>query len=367
MLKSVFGIRDDEKALSILVDLPTEMLPDSPSWKDRRRLAAEWFTMLHNQMQRLPFTAVNCCVYPNVGSNNNDLPESLTLVETSTRSKAGAAPHEVGLQEILSSSSVVLAMTQLSATAPLKILARTFGFRGATMPGLSRSMISALMLDYEKVNARVLQIKHRMDRAESASIVFSCEGRRHELLIDLRHRTGHASGGIIREPGTVANLPSGEAYIVPYEGEREGDASRTAGVLPVQFEREIVAFDVKNNRAVSANGRGRHAETQNALLKEEPAYGNLAELGIGVLGEWGITAVGSTLLDEKLGLHVAFGRSDHFGGATDPSLFQDPRKVVHQDWVYVPSLQPLVSVPEAAFTYADGSREVVVRNGQVAL
>ena len=67
---------------------------------------------------------------------------------------------------------------------------------------------------------------------------------------------------------------------------------------------------------------GTRSDVQRAKLDAEPAYGNIAELGIGVLGEWGVEAVGSTLLDEKLGLHIAFGRSDHFGGATAPASFR---------------------------------------------
>lgn len=168
----------------------------------------------------------------------------------------------------------------------------------------------------------------------------------------------------MREPGTVGNLPSGEAYIVPYEGERDGEASATAGELPVQFGAELVVYRVEGNRAVDVLTSGPRAAQERALLQAEPAYGNMAELGLGVLGEWGVEAVGSTLLDEKLGLHIAFGRSDHFGGVTGPATFRERERVVHIDRVYVPSTQPAVRVVEVAFGYPDGAREIIMRDGR---
>lgn len=365
LLRTVFHPHKGEKALALLVDMPGEMLPDTPEWKDRRRFAAEWFTMLQQRRDALPFAEIICCAYPNVGTNNNDLPPAVTIIDRSGQTPSGQAA--VPLADLLSMSSVVIALTELSATAPLKLLARDYGFRGATMPGFSRRMLPALLLDYEKVHARVTAIKERMDRADGARLVLADSTGRYESFYDLRHRTGHASGGLMREPKTVANLPSGEAYIVPYEGELQGEASKTAGELPVQFNGETVVFTLKGNRAVSVKSSGREAALQMAKLEREPAYGNIAELGVGVLGDWGVKAAGSTLLDEKLGLHVAFGRSDHFGGTTGVAEFTDPANVIHIDWVYVPSVQPGIAVVDLVFEYADGSRETIMHNGSLTL
>ena len=171
----------------------------------------------------------------------------------------------------------------------------------------------------------------------------------------------------MREPGVVGNLPSGEAYIVPYEGEKAGEPSQSAGKIPVQFGEEIVVFRVSGNRAVEVLTTGPESDAQAAKLVEEPAYGNLAELGVGVLGEWGVEAVGSTLLDEKLGPHIAFGRSDHFGGITGASMFANPVRMVHIDWVYVRSVQPDVTVKSMDLTYPDGSSERVITDGTLVI
>ncbi|HSJ14814.1 MAG TPA: hypothetical protein VK939_10385 [Longimicrobiales bacterium] len=364
LLDSVFALKESEKWLTILVDLPDARVPDEPAWQDRRSIAGEWFRLLQQNRVRLPFSSVAYCVYPNVGSNNNDLPDAAVVAQSHDAYSALPGGETLPFDVILAASSVVLAPTQLSATAPLKLLAKIHGFRGATLPGFSRDMIPVLALDYEQVNERVVEFKQRMDRADGIAVTLDAARARYASSFDLRFRSGHASGGLMREPGMVGNLPSGEAYIVPYEGELAAEPSRTTGELPVQFGDEIVVYRLERNRAVEVLSSGPASEQERQRLAEEPAYGNIAEVGIGVLGEWGVQAVGSTLLDEKLGLHIAFGRSDHFGGVTSPASFRDPARVVHIDRVYVPSTQPLVSVREAAFSYPDGARETIIERGK---
>jgi hypothetical protein len=365
LFTTVFAPRADERGLTIFMDLPGGKLPDNASWMDRRRIAAEWYALLVQNFATVPFTSVNCCAYLNVGSNNGDLPRVVMLIDSDDGSHTPPSEGEIPLREILEKSSVVIAITELSATAPLKNLARELGFRGATMPGFSRSMIPSLGLDYEKVNSRVMGIKGRMDKAESATLILGSGGIEYRLDLDLRYTKGNASGGLIRESGTVANLPSGEAYIVPFEGEGDKNQSLTGGSLPVQFGDEIVVFRIERNRAIAVEGKGNEAALQREKLQAEPAYGNIAELGIGVLSDWGVQPVGNTLLDEKLGLHVAFGRSDHFGGKTSPKAFRDSRNVVHIDRVYVPSAQPRVVVLSLHFQYDDGETEQIFSDGKL--
>lgn len=371
LLTAVFAPRAGERWLTLMVDLPDGRVPDTDAWRDRRTIAAEWFAALHEGRATLPFSDIRYCVYDNVGSNNNDLPETVlvfpdpmelgpTVLDGPAERDGGGEP--LGLGTVLDASSVVIAMTELSATAPLKVLACEHDFRGATMPGFSRAMIPALALDYEQVDARVREFRDRLDRATGIDVELDADGRTHRCHFDLRFRTGHASGGLMREPGVVGNLPSGEAYIVPYEGEGEGEPSRTAGELPVQLGDEVVVYRIEGNRAVEVTGAGPRAAGERARLEAEPAYGNMAEVGIGVLGQWGVEAVGTTLLDEKLGLHIAFGRSDHFGGITGPSSFRSPENVVHTDRVYVPSVQPRVRVARAEFVYGPRERETIIRD-----
>ena len=365
LLMSSFGVTGNERGLVILVDLPASGRDDSAGWLDRRRIAAEWYGELEGNISDLPFQRVSICSYPNVGMNNGDLPERMQVEKSASARGLTLNAGEISTGELLSTNSVILALTEFSATAPLKILAKELSFRGATLPGFSRQMIPALGLDYRKVDAKVRRISALLDRADSARIAFRAQGEMYQMVIDLRHRKAHVSGGLIKDPGTVANLPSGEAYIVPYEGEKEGDTSRTAGILPVQFGDEIVLFNVSENRARGLLSSGAVADLHAEKLRQEPAYGNIAELGIGVLGEWGVAPVGSTLLDEKLGPHIAFGRSDHFGGQTGPEQFSDRSRLVHIDWVYVKAIQPDVEVEAITLSFPGDADQTIVQRGSL--
>jgi len=346
LIQNVFHPRHDDRALAIMVDLPDAAVPDSEPWRQRRELAEEWMNSLAPLRDSLGLD-LRLCVYRNARANNAELPERAWLLDappipskTEDLDPAGSVPFS----RIFQDHSILIALTEFSATAPLKLAARSFPIRAATMPGFEPAMIPALRLDYEEINRRVCRLKGILDWAERAELDFEAAGARHSLVLDLRHRTGHASGGLIREPGTAGNLPSGEAYIVPYEGEIEGEPSMSAGELPVQFGDEVVLYEIRGNRALRTYGTGAAALAEAERLAREPAYGNLAELGIGVLSAFGVQPCGSLLLDEKLGLHIAFGRSDHFGGRVGPRDFSVPEAVVHIDRVYLPSVQPRVRV-----------------------
>jgi leucyl aminopeptidase (aminopeptidase T) len=232
------------------------------------------------------------------------------------------------------------------------------------MPGFSSRMIPTLRLDYGEVNRRVLLLKERLDRAQGADVTFQVDtGDSLQMYFDLRFRTAHASTGRFPDRGTAGNLPSGEAYIVPYEGET-GEISRTEGILPVQIDDDVVYFHVKQNVAEDVEGRDPATETEKEHLEREPAYGNMAELGFGVLADFGIHPVGKILLDEKLGFHIAFGRSEHFGGAVGPDDFSSPSEVVHLDRIYIPATQPRITVKSLVLLYEDGRGEIILEEGK---
>lgn len=358
LVRRVFSPGPSDRALALLVDLPDESCPDTEAWRARREMSIEWAEALASVRERLGLN-VHLYLYRNVGRNNADLPP-------------GAWPHRYGplpldaaaldperqepFNSIFSTHDIFIAPTQFSATAPLKIAARKYGFRAATMPGFSVGMIPALRLDYDEIDARVNRLKETLDRAQLARLVFLVDSSfQYTLTLDLRHRTAHASSGLLRDRGIVGNLPSGEAYIVPYEGEIPGDLSRSQGMLPVQLGDEVVVYKVERNRAVSVETTGEVSRKEAALLRAEPAYGNIAELGLGVLSIYGIKPIGEILLDEKLGLHIAFGRSEHFGGQVGSEQFSSPAAVVHIDRVFLKESMPRILVRSLELYLDDGS------------
>jgi hypothetical protein len=363
LVSRVFSPEGDER-LGIMIDLPDDRRPDNSRWQARRVMAADWTAKLRAARPRLEATLL---LYPNVHTNNADLPEHCFTHESGpipTSASELDAAAAVPMTEIFDRFAILLALTELSSTAPLKVAARGHAFRAATMPGFTEEMIPALRLDYREVDRRVSILKTLLDRATGADLVFRHPQGEDRLHLDLRFRTGHASGGLIPTRGTAANLPSGEAYVVPYEGERPGEPSRSSGILPVQLEGEVVRYRVEENRATGVLSSGPESSRQAALLATEPAYANIAELGLGVLGAFGVQPVGAVLLDEKLGLHIAFGRSDHFGGQVGPSAFSSPEAVVHIDRVYVPGAQPDVHPVAVDLALDDGTTLALMRNGE---
>jgi len=309
-------------------------------------MVAGWCRALGDLRETLGLESVDLIHFRNARRNNADLPEYAHV------HSVGDPPEDAGalvgrpraFTELFDAYTILIAVTEFSATAPLKLAARRHGFRAATMPGFGPAMIPALRLDWVEINDRCERLKTALDAANAAVLRFAAEERKYTLRLDLRHRAATASGGRITEPGCAGNLPSGETYIVPYEGELDGDASLSSGTLPLELDGELMTYRIEANRIVEVLGDGPRAAQERDEVAREPAYANVAELGLGVLGDYGIKPVGEILLDEKLGLHIAFGRSDHFGGAVGAADFSSPDRVVHIDRVYIPEVQPRIAV-----------------------
>jgi hypothetical protein len=367
LVRKVFRPRDDDRTMALLFDLPDERLPDTEEWAERRRLVVDWHEKLDAGREELGLEAVRLVAYRNVRRNNADLPGECwrlppgSAPDHADEVDAPPVPFEVVFRE----NRIMIAATQLSATAPMKLNAPRHGFRAATMPGFTLPMVPALRLDWEEIHERCVALKARLDRSVAAELKLSAGGDDHELTIDLRHRQATASGGLVIEPGTAGNLPSGETYIVPYEGEVEDDLSRTAGSLPVELDGELLVYRIEENRVVEVLGEGPVARRERSEVRSEPAYANVAELGLGLLADYGIRPVGEILLDEKLALHIAFGRSDHFGGQIGAADFSSPDKVIHIDRVYLPEVQPQIRVVAVDLVRdAPEEREPLMRDGR---
>jgi len=76
LVSSAFPRRSGDRALAILVDVPDECVPDNDRWRERRRMARQWMQALATVGGELGLEAVTLVYYPNVHSNNADLPAS---------------------------------------------------------------------------------------------------------------------------------------------------------------------------------------------------------------------------------------------------------------------------------------------------
>lgn len=367
LVERVFRPQPSETRLALITDLPDAQVPDTPPWRDRRALVSEWHGLLTEESS----FQTDLFVYRNAKANNADLPdEAWPWVGGTIPADADALEgtvEPVPMSELFTGYPMLIAATQFSTTAPLKLAAAQHGIRAATMPGFSRAMVPALRLDYGEIDRRVRLLADLLTEASGCALEFGVADQTLSLHLDLRHRRGHASGGLIPQAGQAGNLPSGESYIVPYEGELAETPSQTEGLLPVEFDGEVVVYRIAGNRAVEVTGDGPMAERERQRLEREPAYGNMAELGLGVLSDFGLSPIGQVLLDEKLGLHIAFGRSDHFGGQVGAKDFSSPDAVVHIDRVYLPESQPSIAVRRVDLLDADGGRRPLMRDGSYCL
>ncbi len=351
-LVDVFAPVSGERCV-VMVDLPTAACPDTGAWRERRLMAAEWREGLEALGRKVGFEVLPLATYAATGSNNADLP-----------AEAEVGGKKVPMTSLFDEVSLVLAMTQFSPTAPLVgVCNRRPGagvFRVASMPGIEKRMEqTALAADYAEVARRCRILKELFQGVDRAEVEFSTG---HRCLFDLRFRVCEADDGYLHRDKSddlpLINLPSGETFQVPYEGEKPGVPSRTSGELPVGEGGETIVFRVEANRIVEVTGGGEAAGRYRAFFGEDPARGNIAELAFGCNDCAVVT--GNVLEDEKAGFHWAFGRSDHLGGVVGVADFKKPANVVHQDIVYARG-NP-ITVRRADLIGGDGKRTTVIRD-----
>jgi len=345
LLHDVFAPDEQDTAI-VMVDIPARSADDNPDWIERRKMAAEW-------LAGLTLIGVKCqplLTYTATGANNGDLPEHGEQDGTS-----------VPMERTISTATLVIAMNRYSATAPLSMLTRRYPtLRAASMPNVLRRMEkSALAADYNEVARKANRLAQWLGEAESAHVIFSTG---HEFRFDLRYRIAHADDGLCRRDKKgfrVINLPSGEAFIVPYEGEKNGQPSLTEGQIPLPWKGQTYVLNVRENRIDQIEGSGPDRTWLKDHFNVDPARRNIAELGLGCNNRAIIT--GNVLEDEKAGFHWAYGRSEHLGGVVGPGQFTKPENVVHHDIVYAKGCH--IEIRKLQLVSASGERKLVIENG----
>lgn len=354
LLVDVFAPQSGEKVL-VMSDLPHGEWTDNENWADRREMAMEWHSAFQRLGSKLGFSVHPLFTYPATGAHNASLPEDGEMDN-----------QRVRFEDILRDTNIVVALTEYSASAPLiEFTQRLPNLRAASMPLVMRSMEqTALAADYSEVARKSHILAARLGQAVGAKVEFST---RHQLYFDLRSRKAGADDGQLhadKKGLRFINLPSGEAFIAPYEGELEGQTSRTKGMIPVMYDDELVLFRVEENCIVEVIGDGPQVAQKQDYFAVDQARRNIAELGLGCNDKAVIS--GSVLEDEKvLGLHWAYGRSDHLGGTVGVADFSDPSHVVHYDIVYPKGGS--VEIASLVLEYEDGTSEEIIKDGQYTI
>ena len=204
----------------------------------------------------------------------------------------------------------------LSHTAARK-RATEGGVRGATMPGVTDDMLARVMaVDFDAMASRSQAIAVLLDEASTARV--TCP-RGTDFTIDLTARVGIADDGDLTAPGAFGNLPCGEAFSAPKDGEGRVVA---VSLAPLGLSSEPATLTVQHGRIVDAQG-GLGPEYIELLRAHGELGTNLAELGIGTNER--ATLTGNVLEDEKIlgTVHVAFGASAGIGGTVSVPIHLD--------------------------------------------
>jgi leucyl aminopeptidase (aminopeptidase T) len=354
LILQVFDPQPGEK-VTILVDIPHGALPDNQNWKIRREeLAVKWHTTFAELGKDRSFDVNPIIFYNATGVHNAPIPQEGRMGQ-----------DIVQIMDVLNKTTLAIAMTEFSATAPLtKVRSTNLDFRAASMPLSNKSMEeTALSASYPNVAKRARILGEKLEHAIGIEFEFTTG---HKLFVDLRYRLVRIEEGLLPRGVTdpfVINLPAGSVSKVPYEGERIGETSKTQGELPVEDVEGVAVFKISQNKVDIIRGMGSFAGQMRLYFSEDPKRGNLADVGFGVNEKAVYT--GNLLEDEKCGVHFSFGRSDHLGGTLRPEDFKDASQVAFHSMVYPPKVK--VTVKNAVFVNEDLSREVIIKNGDFVI
>jgi hypothetical protein len=216
LLTGVFETQPGE-VVAVACDVPHGAWTDHAAWRERREMAAEWCAAFEDLGNKGGFTTLPLLEYPATGAHGADLP-----------AKGMLAGKPAEIDAVLLQSTLAVFLTQYSATAALDgFCRRKEDFRAASLPGLERRMEkTALNADYREVARRCRILDDAMRNADHLVARFSTG---ESCIFDLRYRRPEVDDGYLPrfKPGDrVINLPSGETFIVPYEGERSGEPCR---------------------------------------------------------------------------------------------------------------------------------------------
>jgi hypothetical protein len=359
LLRTVFEPQPGER-IGLLIDLPDPRrmkgfgFLDDPGLSIQRLAYDVFYLGLQKRvLQELNLRDGRMFAYQITGGSNLDLPEQGWTSEG----------QEIQLRtDVYSCFDILLCISTYSATAPLTAFAKQYGFRGATLHGLNSVILrTGLAVDYNEVSQQAELFRRSMTRADAFEIDFRLANHACTLRLECGQQEAQKSHGLCRgKKPDVANLPAGEVYFVP---------TGASGQFPMRYEDGTLGLmDVADGRVFKASlisGNPETVDSHNQRLTEDPATGELGELGFGTQV---LPPAGRDIQDEKIlgTLHVATGRSDHLGGHLTPDRFKVAKNATHDDILFSPTKTPEIAVPQVRMFRA-GQVQVVIENYRPAL
>lgn len=267
-----------------------------------------------------------------------DLGNEVLLIEILPRASNGAEPPPE-VAELMKMVDVVLCPTSKSLThTDSRRAASAKGVRIGTLPGVTEEiMIRCMNADYNKIAQRTFALCGLLEKASTVRVTAPAGT---DITMPIKGRTAHSSSGLFREKGQWGNLPTGEAYLAPVEGQSEGIVVVDGSMAMVGMVKTPIRIQVKKGYAEDISG-GEEAQQLIALLEPHGKDARtVAEFGIGTNDKAILTGI--ILEDEKvLGtIHIAFGDNKSMGGSvrvashldgliTHPTVWLDEKMIMN--------------------------------------
>jgi leucyl aminopeptidase (aminopeptidase T) len=241
-----------------------------------------------------------------------DLDLDVVLLEMLPRKTNGEEPP-LEVAELMTRFDVVLCPTSKSLThTDARRAASAKGVRVATLPNVTEEiMVRCMNADYHAIADRTHRLCALMEKTEVIRVTAPAGT---DIRLPIRGRQAHASSGLFRERGQWGNLPTGEAYLAPLEGQSNGVVVVDGSMASVGMMSQPLRIEVENGYATTITGG---PEAQRLIGLFEP-HGQdartVAEFGIGTNDKAILTGV--ILEDEKVmgTIHIAFGDNKSMGG-----------------------------------------------------
>jgi len=241
-----------------------------------------------------------------------DLGHEVLLVDMLPRTSNGEEPPPE-VADLMKRADIVLCPTSKSLThTDSRRAASLAGARVATLPGVTEAiMVRCMNANYEEIAARTYRLCALL---EETNVVRVTAPAGTDITMPITGREAHASSGLFREKGQSGNLPTGEAYLAPLEGQSNGVVVVDGSMAGVGMVSQPLRIVVEQGYATQISG-GPEAQTLIALLDPHGKDARtVAEFGIGTNDKAILTGV--ILEDEKVmgTIHIAFGDNKSMGG-----------------------------------------------------
>lgn len=225
----------------------------------------------------------------------------------------------VGLQ-VSAVARVVIAMANNSTShTRFRKLATVGGARFASLPHFDPAMFfTSMAVDWQALAERTARLVAAVNRGV---VVRLSTPAGTNLTFAIAGRPAAGDDGLLRLPGSFGNLPAGEAYLAPLEGETEG--VMVVEYAPTRRLDEPLTLTVRAGEVVAVTGNDPHREWLLEKFAENPGNRNIAELGIGTNER--ASRPDNVLEAEKIlgTVHVALGDNSGFGGVVSTPFHED--------------------------------------------